>query len=696
MKIENNYQELYHSFKEELNEKQLEVVMHLNGPLLVLAGAGSGKTRVITYRVKMLIARGIPAENILCITFTNKAAKEMKERIMLMNSKMHQGVTISTFHALSLSILKKYASFAGYFNGFSLYDANDQKDALFRVLKEMKLDLEENDLKEVQSYISNAKNKMLLPKDLQDINENNELVGKIYEKYQEFLFSHQAMDFDDLLFYTVKIFKENENILSYYRKKFGYVMIDEYQDTNKSQYEFIHLLCNGNQVNLMVVGDDDQSIYSWRGAELKNILEFEKNFPDMISIKLEDNYRSTENILKVANHIIKHNEERQAKQLKANFEKGRLVKAIEYNDPFKEAEEIANEINGKRFKYNVSYGNFAIIYRTKYQSKPIETIFLKKGIPFKTWGTPDLYDKKEIKDILAFMKLMIDKNDDLSFLRIINKPVRIREDSLEQFRQKSLELHQSCFSLIDLMLENEVDINFLKENEKRELEIFRDMIIGYQNIDNHLEEIFRRFLLDIGYINFLEITKEKDNIKEKRFLALEHFFQILLKYEKNTKKKGKDISIKDFLLKLMLFRSNEKSEDDEVFREKKVNLMTIHSAKGLEFPYLYIIGFEEKIIPFQRENEPILLDEERRLCYVAITRAQKECTLTLCSERNKNGKKEFCNPSRFLQEIPDEYIIRDYGRYHIENLDKKENQRNIEKEKEKSAKIAFSKLKSLF
>lgn len=672
-----------------LNLAQSQAVNTLRGPLLILAGAGSGKTRVITYRTLELLKRGIRAQNILLLTFTNKAANEMKDRLKhLVETSSLKGITISTFHSLGLHILSKNIRHLGFDNRFSICQAEDQKQTYFEVYKNLKLDHEEMPDEDIRSAISLAKGKMVAPEDYPINIDFDKVVKAVYFTYQKQLRHYNFLDFDDLLYYTGCLFRDFPKILDVYQKKYHYIMIDEYQDTNYVQYYLAKRLSEKHQ-NLCVVGDDDQSIYSWRGANINNILDFEKDFKKSTIIKLEENYRSTSYILQAANAVIRHNQERKGKELFSKKDKGKRIRTLEGNDPWDEAQKIGEDIMLKRLKYNRSYRDFAILYRTNGQSKPLEDVFSNLNIPFHVNSQYDFYNRKEIKDVLAYLKFIHNPNDDLSFLRIVNFPKRgIGVQTIKKIKDSALLRNTSFFeSLKHQMLSPTTSLDLATA-----MHGLIDVIENCpQDINSsNMAQGVQRLLEEVGFFNAFYQSKEDAKVIEHRIQNVRTLIETIDAYAQ----KNNDPSLKNYLIRLALFHSG-KNEEEEGFSEDSVHFLTIHATKGLEFPYVYIIGFEENYLPFMREEtQRMNVDEERRLCYVAMTRSQKELVISLCKERSKMGQKYIAEPSRFLSEIPDTFIVRSYGIHvptHEEVLKKESSSqgKNIDQ-------LAFDRINSLF
>ncbi len=632
-----------------LNSAQLRAVNTLQGPLLILAGAGSGKTRVITYRTLNLLRQGVSPKKILLLTFTNKAAKEMRDRLdKLIGAANLKGITISTFHSLGVQILYRDIHHLGFKSKFTICHSADQKQIYFDVYKELKLNPEEMPDEEIRSEISLAKNRLIAPEEYQIKQKFDNVIKVVYSAYQNHLKHYNYLDFDDLLYYAAQLFNSFPMVLEKYQRKFEYIMIDEYQDTNHSQYQISKALSLKHN-NLCVVGDDDQSIYGWRGADINNILDFEKDFQQAKVVKLEENYRSTGQILQAAGAIIQNNEKRKEKEIVSVKEKGERIKMLQGKTPFDEAKKIGENILLKRLKQNLNYRDFAVLYRTNGQSKPVEKIFSGLNIPFQTSSKYDFYDRKEIKDVLAYVKLLHNPSDDLSLLRIINFPRRgIGTGTIKKLKEHALSVGISLFDSLKTHLNSKsIPLNIANE--------IYDLVTYIENYQKEMDgkkmgEVFSNFLTDIRFLDGFQQNTEEAKLTKIRLENVAMFLEGM----KNYAKKSKNANLKNYLLKITLFLGGEEEKD---FTENSVHLLTIHSAKGLEFPCVYVIGFEENYLPFIRE-EQMNLTEERRLCYVAITRAQNELTLSLTKERSKMGKKILSEPSRFLAEIPDSCIDR--------------------------------------
>lgn len=631
-----------------LNERQREAVLHGEGPLLILAGAGSGKTRVLTHRIAYLIEeRGIYPGNILAITFTNKAADEMKERIEKLLSGNVDDIWMGTFHSVCVRILRRDIDKIGYEKGFSIYDRDDQITLIKECINEMNLDREKFREGSIIGTISHLKDRMISPDTY--INENysnfyTRNVGEIYALYQKKLKQNNALDFDDLIIKTVELFRTSPEVLDYYQRKFKYIFVDEFQDTNRSQYELIRAL-TGRYKNICVVGDPDQSIYGWRGADITNILNFEKDFKDTTTILLEQNYRSTKNILNVANSIIENNKERKEKALWTENEEGNQVVVERLPDEKEEAEFVADKIE-ELVRKGYSLKDMAILYRTNAQSRPFEESLGSRGIIYKLVGGVKFYDRKEIKDIMAYLRLILNPSDNISLKRIINVPKRgIGKSTLEKIERMALEKDTSIYSVL-----MEIDeIEGISAKIKGSIKKFVDMINSFKDISKTMSvDDFIDFMVHkIGYID--ELEKEGTIEAQSRIENINEFKSAALDFVV----KNPDGTLEDFLAKLSLLSDVDKTEEIE----DCVTLLTAHSAKGLEFPVVFLVGMEEGLFPISRalENESEL-EEERRLCYVAVTRAEKLLYITYTKIRTIYGRTYYSQPSRFIEEIPEELI----------------------------------------
>lgn len=616
-----------------LNKEQIDAVMHIDGPMLVLAGAGSGKTRVLTNRIAYLIENGIEPSNILAITFTNKAAKEMKERVFKLIGSEANSIQISTFHSLGLRLLKENYSKLGYKSNFVILDSDDTLTVVKKIMKEMNLNPKFYNARDIRNKISSAKNELMSPSEYAKLEFDQNII-RVFEKYNKKLIINNSVDFDDLLLLPIKLFKEYPDTLKYYQDKYKYVLIDEYQDTNEAQYIFSKMLCN-NHKNIFVVGDNDQAIYAFRGANFKNILNFEKDYADCRVILLEENYRSTQNILDAANSVIKHNKQRKDKNLWCNNDVGSKVKYVKTDSDKDECAYVAKKIRELRDN-NVNYEDIAILYRTNAQSRLIEEEMLKNGIPYKIIGSFYFYNRKEIKDLLCYLRLINNSDDDVSLLRVINTPKRgIGEKTIESLGNVADINGTSLFEAIDSGKELKFKELILSMREKCENATLTEMVDIVLN-DSGLKE---------------ELSMDKSLESEIRLENLEEFKSITKSYEEEFGV----ISLNDFLNEISLVSDVSEHQDGN----NKVNLMTIHAVKGLEFDNVFVIGMEEGIFPhYNSINEGTMaaIEEERRLCYVAITRAKKNLWMLNAKKRMLFGNTQMNMPSRFMDEVDMRYM----------------------------------------
>ncbi|WP_078696649.1 DNA helicase PcrA [Caloramator quimbayensis] len=629
-----------------LNEQQREAVETLSGPLLILAGAGSGKTRVLTYRIANLIENGVYPGNILAITFTNKAAGEMKERVADLVGDEAKSIWITTFHSACVRILRQDIEKLGYSRDFVIYDTSDQEKIIKDCLKELNIDEKAFPPKDVLSKIGSFKDELIdadtyFRKHGMDFKTRN--IANLYKLYQNKLEKSNALDFDDIIMLTVKLFKENDDVLSYYRRKFRYILVDEYQDTNRAQYELINILAKEHR-NLCVVGDDDQCLYSWRGAKVENILDFEKDYPDVKIIKLEQNYRCTKRILDAANYVIQNNEKRKAKRLWTENMEGDNIKFYKAESGEDEAQFIVNEIsklksNGRNFK------DFAVLYRTNAMSRSLEEAFVRSSLPYRVIGGLKFYDRKEVKDILAYLKVINNPLDSISLERIINVPRRgIGQSTIDKLKEYSSSKDMSLYYTL-------LEIDSIDDLNKRALNSIEKFIsqMNYFVMSKDsmkVSELIDEILNTTGYIKELE----KENLKENqdRIENLKEFKSAAVEFEQSSE----DKSLSAFLEKVALV-----SDQDQIESVDAVNLMTLHTAKGLEFNVVFIAGMEEGIFPhFSAQEDDEELEEERRLCYVGITRAKTILYLTCAKYRLLYGRQMFNSVSSFIEEIPENLI----------------------------------------
>ena len=619
---------------ENLNDMQQKAVLHMDGPLLVLAGAGSGKTKVLTTKVAHLVYNNINPYNILAITFTNKAAKEMKARIINMLGKDAYNIQISTFHSLGLLFIRENYDVLKFDKNFTILDSDDSLTVVKRILKDMNLDPKVYNPRAIRNKISSAKNELTTAKDYEKFvnNDYEEIVFEVFKRYELKIKNNNSLDFDDLLLLPIKLFKENPEILKKYQERFKYILVDEYQDTNEAQYILIKML-GARYKNICVVGDVDQSIYGFRGANYRNILNFEKDYPNAEIIKLEENYRSTSNILGAANDVIKNNKKRKEKNLWTRQEGGNKIKYHTAFDEKDEADYVVKSIK-KLLDSGESRADIAILYRTNAQSRNMEEAMLKANIPYKVVGSFYFYNRKEIKDLISYLKLIYNPNDDVSLMRIINVPRRgIGSKTIENLALKAASLGVSLYEAIDsgkeLVFKNLIE-QIKKESEDISLTELVDLILDKSGIR-------------------MELESEKTLEAEVRLENLEEFKSIT----KNFEEDNGIISLDEFLMEISLVSDiEEHKETSDV-----VTLMTVHSAKGLEFKHIFLIGMEEEIFPHRNSLDyDDDLEEERRLCYVAITRAKNNLTLVNASKRRLYGDTTYNKPSRFINEIDDKYL----------------------------------------
>ncbi len=631
----------------ELNDKQYEAVVNTKGPCLVIAGAGSGKTKVLTHKIAYIMQEeNAKPWDILAITFTNKAANEMKERIANLVGDNVKDMWVGTFHSICVRILRRFIDRIGFDTSFIIFDTSDQKTLIKNCLKDLAIDDKLFNERSVQSEISNAKNDMLEPfqytaKAMGDYRK--EKIATVYELYQKRLKENNAIDFDDIINYTIKILMENPDVLEYYSNKFKYVLVDEYQDTNKAQFTLITLLASKNG-NITVVGDNDQGIYSFRGADISNILNFEKDFPGTKIIKLEQNYRCTGNILKAANAVIKNNEVKYAKKLWTENEIGKLPKVYLADNEYDEGSYIVEQIEHLKREEYYKYSDFAILYRMNTQSRAIEDIFRRENIPYKIIGGLKFYERKEIKDIIAYLRLIQNTSDNLSLKRIINEPKRgIGKTSLDSIEELANNEGISMYKIIKDAQQYGLNRIYLKSRD------FINVIeeLRQKQKDLTISELIKLTLKKTGYMQALK--DEKTIEAENRIENLDEFLTVAIEFEEQFAEN----TLAEFLEGITLSSDLDNMEETE----DSVTLMTLHSAKGLEFPVVFLVGMEEGIFPgYKSIGEPKELEEERRLCYVGITRAKENLFLT-CSKKRTIFGSTSCNAvSRFLKEIPKELL----------------------------------------
>ena len=632
---------------EELNPKQYEAVINTEGPCLVIAGAGSGKTKVLTHKIAYILEnKNVKPWNILAITFTNKAANEMKQRVENLVGDKAQDMWIGTFHAICVKILRRYIDRLGFDKSFVIFDTGDQKTLIKECLKTLNIDDKTLSDRVVLAEISNAKNEML-DATAYKLRTNGEFrkqkIAEIYDLYQRKLKENNSLDFDDIINFTIQILMENPDVLEHYTEQFKYCLVDEYQDTNKAQFTLVSMLAS-KYGNITVVGDNDQGIYSFRGADITNILNFEKDFPGTKIIKLEQNYRCTQNILNIANAVIKNNTVKYDKKLWTENENGNLPTVYSADNEYDEASYIVEQINHLRTEEYYKYSDFTILYRMNTQSRCREDIFRREDIPYKIIGGLKFYERKEIKDIIAYLRLIHNTSDNLSLKRIINEPKRgIGKTSLENIQAVAEQTGKSMYEIIKNA--EQYGLNKVYLNSREFINTMEELIELKDKIK--VSELIEQTLEKTGYTKALEI---EDKIEaENRIQNLEEFLTVAIEFEDEEVDSG----LAQFLESITLSSDIDGMEDTE----DSVTLMTLHSAKGLEFPVVFLVGMEEGIFPgFKSISEQKELEEERRLCYVGITRAKKYLYLTCAKQRTIFGSTS-CNPvSRFLKEIPEDAL----------------------------------------
>lgn len=629
-----------------LNDKQKEAVLATEGPCLVIAGAGSGKTKVLTHKISYLMSTGVKPWNILAITFTNKAANEMKERVEKLVGDAAKDIWMGTFHSICVKILRRYIDRIGFRSDFVIFDTSDQKTLIKECIKAAQADDKIFTDRSVLSEISNGKNEMLEPSEygIKYAGDfRREKIAELYALYQKKLKENNAIDFDDIINFTIKILTENPDVLDYYTDKFRYVLVDEYQDTNKSQFTLVSLLAS-KYGNVTAVGDNDQGIYSFRGADISNILNFEKDFPGTKIIKLEQNYRCTGNILKAANAVIKHNESKFDKKLWTQNDEGNLPCIYCGEDEYDEASYVVEQIAHLKREEYYKNSDFSILYRMNAQSRAIEDILRREDIPYKIIGGLKFYERKEIKDIIAYLRLIQNSSDNLSLKRIINEPKRgIGKTSLEKIQEISESSGVSMYEIIKNAADYDLNRVYINSRE------FIEQIENLKNKKNELKisDLIKETLKTTGYTKALE--QEGSVEAETRIENLEEFLTVAIEFEEESAEN----TLPEFLEGITLSSDIDGMEESE----DTVTLMTLHSAKGLEFPVVFLVGMEEGIFPgYKSIGEPKALEEERRLFYVGITRAKQYLYLTCAKHRTIFGSTSYNSISRFVEEIPDELL----------------------------------------
>ena len=629
-----------------LNDKQKEAVLATEGPCLVIAGAGSGKTKVLTHKISYLMSTGVKPWNILAITFTNKAANEMKERVEKLVGDAAKDIWMGTFHSICVKILRRYIDRIGFRSDFVIFDTSDQKTLIKECIKAAQADDKIFTDRSVLSEISNGKNEMLEPSEygIKYAGDfRREKIAELYALYQKKLKENNAIDFDDIINFTIKILTENPDVLDYYTEKFRYVLVDEYQDTNKSQFTLVSLIAS-KYGNVTAVGDNDQGIYSFRGADISNILNFEKDFPGTKIIKLEQNYRCTGNILKAANAVIEHNESKFDKKLWTQNDEGNLPCIYCGEDEYDEASYVVEQIAHLKREEYYKNSDFSILYRMNAQSRAIEDILRREDIPYKIIGGLKFYERKEIKDIIAYLRLIQNSSDNLSLKRIINEPKRgIGKTSLEKIQEISESSGTSMYEIIKNAADYDLNRVYINSRE------FIEQIESLKDKKNELKisDLIKETLKTTGYTKVLE--QEGSVEAETRIENLEEFLTVAIEFEEESAEN----TLPEFLEGITLSSDIDGMEESE----DTVTLMTLHSAKGLEFPVVFLVGMEEGIFPgYKSIGEPKALEEERRLFYVGITRAKQYLYLTCAKHRTIFGSTSYNSISRFVEEIPDELL----------------------------------------
>lgn len=637
-----------------MNDKQSEAVQTTEGPLLIMAGAGSGKTRVLTHRIAYLIdEKMVNPWNILAITFTNKAAREMRERAMALNPATSETL-IATFHSMCVRILRREADHIGYNRNFTIVDPGEQRTLMKRILKNLNLDSKKWNERAILGTISNAKNDLLdeVAYEHQAGDMYTQIVAKCYKAYQEELRRSEAMDFDDLIMMTLRLFDKNPDVLAYYQQRYQYIHVDEYQDTNHAQYQLVKLLASRFK-NICVVGDADQSIYGWRGADMQNILDFEKDYPEAKVVLLEENYRSTKKILQAANEVIKNNRNRRPKKLWTQNDDGEQIVYYRANDERDEAVFVASTINNVVREEGKNFKDFAVLYRTNAQSRTIEEALLKSNIPYTMVGGTKFYSRKEIRDVISYLNLIANPADNISFERVVNEPKRgVGPGTLEKIRNFA---YEQDMSLLDASAN--IMLSPIKGKAAQGVYDFANVILNLRNKLNDLSitEVVEAVLDKSGYLDALSMQQTLES--QARIENIEEFMSVTKNFDETNTDGTEDETGIDRLGRFLNDLALIADTDDGDIEAAEVTLMTLHAAKGLEFPVVFLIGMEEGVFPLSRASEePDELEEERRLAYVGITRAEEILFLTNANTRTLFGKTNYNRPSRFLREISDDLL----------------------------------------
>ena len=645
-----NFMSLEEHLKNQLNPEQYRAVTTIEGPILIIAGAGSGKTRVITYRIANMLEKGIPQSQILALTFTNKAATEMSDRIKQLTGKKLQNLTISTFHAFGVRILRQDIDKIGYRPNFSIYDETDRYALIKETGRELKFSHDALDVYKVGALFSDIKTGR------KTFTDEHDAYKTLYEGYQEGLKLYNSVDFDDLITLPIKLFREHPDVLEQYKNRYRYIMVDEFQDTSHQQYELMHLL---SDKNVAVVGDDDQSIYSWRGADYQNIINFEKDFPTMQEIRLEQNYRSTGTILAAANGVIKHNTNRKDKELWSGNGDGKPIELFMPENEAAEADFIAESIQGICAEEKRRYEDFGVLIRSNTQSRPIEEAFLEANIPYVMSGGTSFFERKEIKDIISYLRVISNHDDDINLLRIINTPRRgIGRSAIEAVNKVADSLKLSLWNSIVQICAMPDDECIVPQKTKEALRDFLEIIESGKNMlgGSGLSKKVRAMVEEIDYYDYL-IGENQKSEKAARFkmMNVDSLIKSMEQWENNPA--NEDTSLYAYLNRITLLSRDDLDDGEQ--DSGKVNLMTVHASKGLEFPVVFIAGAEEGLMPHARaveEGGDQAVEEERRLFYVAVTRARDRLLISSCVNRRKMNATIQCEPSRFLDEIPEQLV----------------------------------------
>ncbi|HFH9136824.1 TPA: DNA helicase PcrA [Streptococcus agalactiae] len=637
-----------------MNDKQAEAVQTTDGPLLIMAGAGSGKTRVLTHRIAYLIdEKYVNPWNILAITFTNKAAREMRERAIALNPAT-QDTLIATFHSMCVRILRREADYIGYNRNFTIVDPGEQRTLMKRIIKQLNLDTKKWNERSILGTISNAKNDLLdeIAYEKQAGDMYTQVIAKCYKAYQEELRRSEAMDFDDLIMMTLRLFDQNKDVLAYYQQRYQYIHVDEYQDTNHAQYQLVKLLASRFK-NICVVGDADQSIYGWRGADMQNILDFEKDYPQAKVVLLEENYRSTKKILQAANNVINHNKNRRPKKLWTQNDEGEQIVYHRANNEQEEAVFVASTIDNIVREQGKNFKDFAVLYRTNAQSRTIEEALLKSNIPYTMVGGTKFYSRKEIRDVIAYLNILANTSDNISFERIVNEPKRgVGPGTLEKIRSFAYEQNMS---LLDAS--SNVMMSPLKGKAAQAVWDLANLILTLRSKLDSLTvtEITENLLDKTGYLEALQVQNTLES--QARIENIEEFLSVTKNFDDNPEITVEGETGLDCLSRFLNDLALIADTDDSATETAEVTLMTLHAAKGLEFPVVFLIGMEEGVFPLSRAIEDAdELEEERRLAYVGITRAEQILFLTNANTRTLFGKTSYNRPTRFIREIDDELI----------------------------------------